>query len=252
MPGAARFDVLVPPPADGSTRARVGPPAARPRHRGDADLHAGRHERDRQGASPRRPRRGRRPDHPGQHLPPVPAPGARADRAPRRPQPLHGLGPADPHRLRRLPGRLPRRSQHDRRRRGHVPQPPRRLPAPLHARVLDRDPGGPRAGRRGRLRPAGPAVVEPTRATSRSRRSGRTAGRSAPWRPTGGPTRRSSGSSRGAWTRSCGGAPPRSSPACPSTASTSAASPATRRRPSAARSSTSSCRSSAATRGCAT
>ena len=41
-----------------------------------------------------------RVDHPRQHLPPLPAPRPRADRAARRPAPVHGLGPADPHRLR--------------------------------------------------------------------------------------------------------------------------------------------------------
>ena len=111
VPGAARFDVLVPPPADGSTRARVGPPASSPHGTVETPIFMpvgtnatvkALHPDDLDG--------GRRPDHPGQHLPPVPAPRARADRAPRRPAPVHGLGPTDPHRLGRLPGRLARRS----------------------------------------------------------------------------------------------------------------------------------------------
>ena len=54
-------------------------------------------------------RRGRRADHPRQHLPPLPAAGPRAHRAARWPAPVHGLGPADPDRLGRLPGGQPRR-----------------------------------------------------------------------------------------------------------------------------------------------
>ena len=73
---------------------------------------------------------------------------------------VHGLGPADPHRLGRVPGGLPRRPPDDRRRRGDVPQPPRRVRPPLHARARDRGAGGARGGRRRRVRPAGlPAVV---------------------------------------------------------------------------------------------
>ena len=43
---------LAPPPADGSTRARLGRLDADPRRRRDAAVHAGRHERDGQGADP--------------------------------------------------------------------------------------------------------------------------------------------------------------------------------------------------------
>ena len=89
--------------------------------------------------------RGRRPDHPGQHLPPVPAAGPRAHRAARRPAPVHGLGQADPDRLRRLPGGQPGRVALSRRRRRDLPLAPRRLAASLHARALDRRPGGARA-----------------------------------------------------------------------------------------------------------
>ena len=57
--------------------------------------------------SPGRSPRGRRPDRPRQHLPPAPAPGPRAGARARRPASLHGLGRADPDRLRRLPGLQP-------------------------------------------------------------------------------------------------------------------------------------------------
>ena len=49
-------------------------------------------------------------------------PGRRPDRRARRPAPLHGVGRADPHRLRRLPGLLAaRHAARGRRRRRHVP-----------------------------------------------------------------------------------------------------------------------------------
>ena len=230
VPGAARFEVLVPPPADGSTRARLGRLELAHGIGGDTHLHAGRHERDGQGAPPRRPRGDAgaaiilantyhlylRPGH--ERI-------ARLGGLHR----VHGLGPPDPHRLGWLPGRLARRPQRDRRRRGHVPQPPRRVGAPLHAGIVDRDPGGARSRRRRRLRPAGPARVDRSRATSPSPRSGRTAGPSGRWRRTTATTRPSSASSRAASTPTFGVVRPRSSPAFPSTGSTSAASPATRR-----------------------
>ena len=97
----------------------------------------------------------RRLDHPRQHLPPLPAARPRADRAARRAAPVHGLGPADPHRLGRVPGRVARRPAGRRRGRRDVPHPPRRLDPSLHAGARDRGPGGARLGRRGRLRPAG-------------------------------------------------------------------------------------------------
>ncbi len=183
VPGAARFDVLVPPPADGSTRARLGRLELPARGRGDADLHARRHQRHGQGAPPRRPGGGRRRDHPGQHVPPLPASGPRADRAARRPPSLHGLGSTDPHRLGRLPGRLARRPQRDRRRRGHVPQPPRRVVASLHPGIVDRDPGGARARRRRRLRPAGPARVDGPARRGRRHRADAPLGRAIAGRP---------------------------------------------------------------------
>ena len=64
-------------------------------------------------------------------------------------------------------------------------------------------PGGARVGHRGRLRPAG--VPDRRRGpSSPTPRSGPTAGRSARSRPTTGPTRRCSGSSRAGWSRTCG------------------------------------------------
>ena len=52
--------------------------------------------------------RARRADRPRQHVPPLAAARARGHRRARRPAPVHGLGAADPHRLRRLPGVEPR------------------------------------------------------------------------------------------------------------------------------------------------
>ena len=93
------------------------PAGADPRRRRDAPVHARRDERDGQGPRSRGHRRDRRVDHPREHLPPLPAAGPRADRPARRPAPVHGLGQADPHRLRRVPGRVARRPAGRRRRR---------------------------------------------------------------------------------------------------------------------------------------
>ncbi len=68
--------------------------------------------------------------------------------------------------------------------------------------------------------PVPPASTDP--ATSPSPRSGPTAGPSDRWRRTTAPTRPSSASSRAASTPTCGGGPPRSSPASRSTGSASA------------------------------
>ena len=124
-------------------------------------------------------------DHPGQHLPPVPAPGPRADRAARRPAPVHGLGPADPDRLGRLPGRVAGRPARRRRRRRDVPQPPRRLDPPASR---------PSTRSRSRRRSASDIAVAfdqpvpPARRRARGRRGrdrrGRIAGPSARWPPT--------------------------------------------------------------------
>ncbi len=78
----------------------------------------------------------------------------------------------------------------------------------------------------------------PRATSSRTPPTGRTAGRSARWPRTRGPTRPCSASSRAALTRSCARSPPGSSPVCRSTASTSAAWRATRRPSSGTRPST--------------
>ena len=67
-----------------------------------------------------RPARARRADHSREHVPSLAAPRARDDRRRRRPAPLHGLGSADPHRQRRLPGLQPGVAAHARRRRRHA------------------------------------------------------------------------------------------------------------------------------------
>ena len=167
VPGAARFEVLVPPPADGSTRARgraawtlphgsvetpmfmpVGTNATvKALHPDDLE------EVGAQIILANTYHLYLRPGH------------ERIERL----GGLHrfmGWDRPDPHRLRRLPGRLARRPQRDRRRRGDVPQPPRRLAPPLHARIVDRDPGGARRRRRGRVRPAGAAGLHAIRARS--------------------------------------------------------------------------------------
>ena len=72
---------------------------------------------------PARGARGRGADPARQHLPPAFPARRRADRRARRPAPVHGLGRADPDRLRRLPGVLaPRHDRPRRRRRRDVPQ----------------------------------------------------------------------------------------------------------------------------------
>ena len=108
VPGAARFEVLVPPPADGSTRARLG----------RLTLPHGVVE------TPQFMPVGTNATVKALHPDEVAAagatiilantyhlylrPGPRADPGPRRPPRLHGLGRADPHGLRRLPGGLAR------------------------------------------------------------------------------------------------------------------------------------------------
>ena len=186
-----------------------GPPDAAARRRRDAAVHARRDERHRQGARSGRPARGRRHDHPVQHLPPLPAARPRANRRASAACTVHGLGPADPDRLGRLPGRLAGRAAQDRRRRRHLPEPPRRLLPPLHARAFDRRAGGARA----RTSPSpstSPCRRPPRRARPSPRRPpGRIAGRSDRSTPTRGRTRPSSGSSRAAWIRTCGPSRPR-------------------------------------------
>ena len=106
-------------------------------------------------------------------------------------------------------------------------------------------------GRRGRLRPAGLPVVAAGGRRRRDRADASLGGALA-----GGArrdrTRRCSGSSRAAWSRSCAPSAPGSSPRCRSTGSASAASPATRRRSSGTPRSTSPSRSWPTIRGRAT
>ena len=207
---------LPPSCAPGRRHGRRSPADAGARRRRDAAVHAGRHERHGQGAPSGRRQGGRRVDHPRQHLPPVPAAGPRAHRAARRPAPVHGLGPADPDRLGRLPGRVAGRPAGRRRGRRHVPQPPRRVGPPVHAGALDRGPGGARGGRRGRVRPAGDAVVAARPVVGRHGTDASLGGAVAAG-PLARRTRRCSASSRAAWTRRCGRSPRGSSPRCRST-----------------------------------
>ena len=178
-------------------------------------------------------------DHPRQHVPPVPAARPRADRAARRAAPVHGLGRPDPDRFGRLPGRLAGRPAGRRRGRRDVPQPPRRVDPPVHARssrssvqeALGSD-----------IAVAFDQPVFPSSTAGRRRRRDRadpSLGRALAGGPHAAPTRRCSGSSRAASSRTCGPRRRGSSRPCRSTASASAAWPATRRRPSATRRSTS-------------
>ena len=164
----ARFDVRVPPPADGSTRGRLG----------RLELPHGVVETPQfMPVGTNATVKALHPDDLREvgasiilantyHL--YLRPGPRADRPARRAPPVHGLGRPDPHRQRRLPGRLARRPAGRRRGRGHVPEPPRRLDPSVHAGGRDRRPGGARLGRRGRLRPAGLPVARRAR-SSRTR-----------------------------------------------------------------------------------
>ena len=177
---AARYEVQVPPPADGSTRARLGrltlthgvveTPQFMPVGT-NATVKA---------LDPDEIARDRRLDHPRQHVPPVPAPGPRAHRAARRPAPVHGLGRPDPDRLGRVPGRLARRPAGRRRRRRHVPLPSRRLHPPVHARARDR--ASRRRSARTSRSPSTSRSSRPRRGPSwPTRPSAPTAGRSARW-----------------------------------------------------------------------
>ncbi len=156
---------------DGSRARRPADDGAR---RGrDARLHARRHARDGQGRRSARARAARRAGHPRQHLPPALPPRRRADRGARRPPPVHGLGAADPHRFRRLPGLLARRDAQDRRRRRHVPLGLRRLPGALHARARDGRAGLARLRHRDGLRRvrAGRRAARRARARRRAHRA---------------------------------------------------------------------------------
>ena len=115
------------------------PPDARPRHRRDAGVHAGGHLRHGQGddarascASSARRSSSATPSTCGC------GPGLDVIARARRPAPLHGLGRADPHRLRRLPGVQPRRAAQDHARRASTfASPVERRPAVPHARGID-------------------------------------------------------------------------------------------------------------------
>ena len=128
------------------------PPHAEPRRRRNADLHAGRHLRHRQGDPAARTRRNPRADHPRQHVSPVAAPGPRNDRRARRTARLHELETADPHRLGRLPGLFARRSAQDHRGRRHLRVADQRRQAVPLARNLDADPEGAEFGHRDAVR----------------------------------------------------------------------------------------------------
>ena len=81
--------------------------AARARRRRNAGLHAGRHGRYRQRHHAGRSARARRADHPREHLPSVVAARTRNAGRARRLAPVHGVGPPDPHRQRRVPSVQP-------------------------------------------------------------------------------------------------------------------------------------------------
>ena len=159
------------------------------------------------GASPqlRRPRTARGRGRAGQHLPPHAATGRRARGRPRRAPPLHRLVWAPAHRLRRLPGLLPRTEGHRRRR--HLQLHLRRQSPSPHSRGERGDPATPR-GRHpdgARRVPAAPVAARghPRRGGADRRVGGRAADAHRPARSEGRP-RPSSGSCRAVWTRARG------------------------------------------------
>ncbi|CAA9527922.1 MAG: Queuine tRNA-ribosyltransferase, partial [uncultured Solirubrobacteraceae bacterium] len=83
-----------------------GHAAHEPRTRPDPGLRPARHEGDGEGPAPPGGGGPGLRHGPGQHVPPLPRPGARAHRRLRGPARVHGLGRADHHGLRRLPGVL--------------------------------------------------------------------------------------------------------------------------------------------------
>ena len=180
---AARYEVTTPPPADGSTRARTG----------QLTLTHGVVETPQfMPVGTNATVKALTPDD----LRDVGAsiilsntyhlylrPGPRAHRAARRPAPVHGLGPADPHRLGRVPGRVARRPAGRRRGRRDVPLAPRRLDPSIHPGARDR-----RSRRRWARTSRSPSTSRSTRPRrGRSwptRPRGRIAGPSARWRRT--------------------------------------------------------------------
>ena len=178
-----------------------------------AGLHAGRHRGDGQGDEARDVRATGRRHHPRQHLSPDAAARRGAGRAARRAAPVHGLGPADPDRQRRLPGDEPVRADQAQRGGGALPEPPRRVDAHAQPRAVDGDPAAARLGHRHGVRRM-PAAARRPRSRPRRRWSGRCAGRSAratrSTRAASMPrARRCSASSRARWTRSCARRRPR-------------------------------------------
>ncbi len=136
-------------------------------------------------------------------------PGLDVIARPRRPAPLHGLGRADPHRLRRLPGVQPRRAAQDHRGGREVPVAGQRRPPvpdaggidahPARAELRHRDdlrrmhalPGRPRAEARGLDAPV--AALGARAARARARRQPERAVRHRPGRHVRGPARRVAG-----------------------------------------------------------
>ena len=155
-----------PPPRPRTARPAHGrTPDDAARTRRDAGVHAGRHQRDRQGARPRRPPRGRRVDHP-RRTPTT----WRCDPGHERIARLGGL-----HRFMAWDrpiltdsGGFQVVSLGDLRSIDEdgvdLPLAPRRLDAPVHAGALDRRPGGARTGHRRR------ASTSPCRRTRRRAR----------------------------------------------------------------------------------
>ena len=176
-----------------------------PRHGGNPGLHAGRHPRG--GARPA-PRRG--PEGAARRsswATPTTCICGRANGrgGAGRPAPLHHLGPAHAHRLRRVPGLLARGTAEDQRARGRVPEPHRRRrsgPSPPNARWRSSGPSAPtspwrsttwcpvrRTGRWPRRAWSGPcagwnAAGPDTRRSRPTRRRGRRSGPSSRAAPT--------------------------------------------------------------------
>ena len=164
---------------------------------------------------------------PGQHLPPGPPARRGGGRGAGRPAPLHGLGRADPHRLRRVPGLQPG---------GACEAHGRGRGVPLAHRRPAAGPD-PRTGRGHPARTSGPTSpcasttarpCPPSKeADRRRRRADDPLGRALQGGPHAAPTRPCSASSRGATTPTSAASAPRrwspwTSPATPSAGSASA------------------------------
>ena len=196
---------------DGAARTGIDLDAAR-RHP-DAGVHAGRHGGDGQGDAARGGARERRRHHPWQYLSFDAPPGRRAGREARRASQVHGLGPADPDRQRRLSGDEPQRADQGHRGGRLLRQPPRRVAPHAVARAVDR---GAAAARTATSSCSSTSWCRPLRRARRSARrwSARSAGRSAAATNSTAAAsirsaRPSSASSRARSTRSCAGDRPR-------------------------------------------